>query len=305
MKGLVIAAFGRQWVVQDENGQTHSAVSRGRKSDLAVGDEVELSALGSGQAVIERGLPRRNELRRTDAFRTKLIACNLDQVGIVLAADPPFSEELLLRVLLAARADGIDIALIVNKSDLTAARAAVEPRVAAYRALGYEVFDCSAGAHPDEARAQLSPWLAGRSTLLLGQSGMGKSTLINLLIPDADQRTREISTVLASGKHTTTFTRMFVMPDAQGSRSTRVIDSPGFQSFGLEHLSASQKMHAMPEFAPLLGQCRFNNCTHRDEPGCAIRQAAQEGRLDAWRLELFTRLLDESQAIARVHPHRR
>lgn len=297
----VIAGFGRQSLVRDDAGAQFIAVTRGRNAQVAVGDRVRIAALGSGQAVIERIEPRRNEFKRSDSMRTKRLAANVDQAGIVIAAQPPFSEELLLRVTIAAGAEAIPIAVIVNKCDLLEARAAIAPRVAAYRDLGYPVIECAAKADPQGTREALGPWLAGRCTLLLGESGMGKSTLVNCLVPHAELRTQEISRALDAGKHTTTFTRMFALGgDADGA----IIDSPGFQSFGLEHLSDSQRVHAMPEFAPLLGTCRFHNCTHRDEPGCAIRTAAEDGRIDPVRYRLFVRLVEESQALARGR-HRR
>jgi len=296
---LVVASYGRHYVVRLDDGTTLAAVTRGKRGDVGVGDRVRIAALGSGQAVIDAITPRRNEFKRSDAFRTKLLAVNVDQVAVVIAAHPPFSEELLLRVLVAAEAEGIAAALIVNKSDLAAERAGIEPRIAAYRALGYPVFDCAAKADPDATRAALTPWLAGRTTLLLGQSGMGKSTLVNCLVPDASLRTQAISEALSSGRHTTTFTRMFELPGAGA-----IVDSPGFQTFGLEHLSDSQRVHAMPELRPRLGRCRFANCTHRDEPGCAIRAAAAAGEIDARRYELFARLVDEAQLTARASSRR-
>ena len=290
---LVLASFGRHFVVRTEDGRELAAVARGRRTDIATGDRVAVGALGSGQAVIERTEPRRNEFKRSDAFRVKRIAANLDQVGVVVAPEPPFSEELLLRVLLAAEAEHIAVALVVNKHDLAVARAAIEPRIAVYRALGYPVFDCAAKRAPEQTRALLAPWLRDRTTLLLGQSGMGKSTLVNCLVPDAGLRTRSISEALAAGRHTTTFTRLFALPDAGGGA---IIDSPGFQTFGLEHLSASQREHAMPEFVPLLGRCRFHNCSHRDEPGCAVRAAAESGAIDERRYRLFLRVSDPASS---------
>ena len=298
----IIASHGRHFAVRtDGEGQVLDAVTRGRKGSLAAGDRVRIQALGSGQAVIESVAPRRNIFQRSDAYRAKLLAANLDQAGVVIAAEPPFSEELLLRVLLAAEAEAVPIALIVNKHDLVAQRAAIEPRIAAYRALGYPIFDCSAGSAPEETRDSLQPWLCGKTTLLLGESGMGKSTLVNCLVPDAQLRTQAISQALASGRHTTTFTRMFQLPTQGGGA---IIDSPGFQNFGLDHLSESQRVHAMPEFRPLLGQCRFHNCTHTEEPGCAIRAAVQSGDIDSVRYRLFLRVDAETRTQARRIPGR-
>ena len=297
---VVVASFGRHFVLITPAGETLAAVTRGKRTDVAVGDRVVMRPLGAGQAVIDAVEPRRNEFKRSDAYRAKLMAANVDQAAVVIAPQPPFSEDLLMRVLLAAEVGGVPTALIVNKHDLEQARAAIEPRVAVYRALGYPVFDCAAKRDPQGTCALLLPWLAGRTTLLLGQSGMGKSTLVNCLVPDAGMRTREISEALSSGRHTTTFARRFELPGEQGW----IIDSPGFQTFGLEHLSDSQRAHAMPEFRTLLGQCRFHNCSHREEPGCALRAAALAGAIDERRYRLFARLTDEAELSARASSRR-
>ena len=291
---LVAASFGRQFYVRSRTGAwpERVAVTRGKRTDVCVGDEVDVRLLGPGQAVIESLRPRRTTLQRSDRWRSKLLAANVDQAGVVVAGDPPFSEALLLRMLIAIETAGIEAALIVNKSDLADATQAIAPRIAVYRALGYRVFGIAARTQPDAARAALRDWLARRTTLLIGQSGMGKSTLVNTLVPDADLRTQAISAALSSGRHTTTFSRMFELPE-QVAVDARIVDTPGFQSFGLAHLSESQRMHAMREFVPLLGRCRFNNCRHHDEPGCAIRDAAERGEIDAQRYRLYARTGDE------------
>ncbi len=149
--------------------------------------------------------------------------------------------------------------------------------------------EISVKAAPDAARALLTPLFAGQSSILIGQSGMGKSSLINLLVPDADIATREISAALDTGKHTTTFTRLYHL-DGGGS----IIDSPGFQEFGLHHLSEGMLERAFPEFAPHLGQCRFYNCHHVNEPGCAILAAVEAGAISRMRHELYLQLRHES-----------
>ncbi|HYF59809.1 MAG TPA: ribosome small subunit-dependent GTPase A [Burkholderiaceae bacterium] len=287
-EAFVLAAYGRQfWLAIDAGGE-RLAVTRGRNADVVAGDRVAWRELGAGQAVIERVLPRRNLLRRSDQRRTKALAANLDQAAIVLSGEPPFSEELLLRVLIAAEREGIECLLVATKADVPGAMASIEPRLAVHERLGYPVERIDTRSRPDDAVAALRPRLANRTTLLLGQSGMGKSTLVNRLVPHAELATQTISEALQTGKHTTTFTRAF---DLEGGG--RLIDSPGFQVFGLAHLSPSEIEHGLREFQPLLGHCRFHNCSHRHEPGCAVRGALEDGRLDPRRFTLYEQLRRE------------
>jgi ribosome biogenesis GTPase len=288
-RATVLAAYGRQFWLRTDDGDHRTAVTRGRRADVVAGDRVAWRELGAGQAVIEDVLPRRNRLRRSDLHREKTLAANLDQAAVVVAGEPPFSEELLLRVLIAAEREGIACLLLATKADLPDALAAIEPRLALYERLGYPVHRIAATAHPDETRAALAPVLAGRTTLLLGQSGMGKSTLVNLLVPGAALATRTISEALQTGKHTTTFTRAF---DVDGGGL--LIDSPGFQVFGLAHLSASELEHGMRDFQPRLGSCRYHNCSHRHEPGCAIRAALAAAEIDPRRYALYVQLRGEA-----------
>lgn len=291
----VQARHGHRLLVITDDHRSLVAVTRGRRGDATVGDRVRIAELGSDQAVIESLLPRANLIQRSDAWRAKPLAANVDQAAIVIAGSPPFSDDLLSRVLIEAESQSVPIAIIVNKVDLREARAAIDDRVSLYRGLGYPVFECSAGVLGDAGVQRLAAWLDGRTTLLLGQSGMGKSTLVNALVPDAGLRTQAISTALSTGRHTTTFTRLFALP---APIHGRLIDSPGFQTFGLEHLSQSQRLHAMPECRALLGQCRFHSCTHRDEPGCALRAAVDEGRVDRRRYALLVKLFEESAVSA-------
>ena len=282
---VVVAAFGRHFLVADDDAATltdtalRPAVIRARRSDCVVGDQVRISVLPDDSAVIESIDPRRNQVTRSNDFRSKTIAANVDQAAVIISGHPALDEALLLRVLIALEAEGIPTLLVATKQDLPTARAALAGRRTVYEALGYPVIGLSARSEP----ASLDPLrqrLHGKRTLLLGQSGMGKSTLINALVPHADQQTREISDALSSGRHTTTFTRAFQLGDGGW-----LIDSPGFQTFEISHLSRWQIIHGMPEFRPLLGRCRFNDCSHRDEPACAIRGA--EG-IDPLRYRLFT-----------------
>ncbi|ALS62618.1 MULTISPECIES: ribosome small subunit-dependent GTPase A [Pandoraea] len=287
--GRVAAAHGRHYVVEADDGETVLCFPRGKKSEIAVGDEVAWARTGD-QGVIEEILPRRNLLYRSDQFKSKLFASNIDQLVIMLGTEPYFSEDLLGRALVAAEANELHPLVVLNKTDVVAALPAARERLAPYRALGYEVLELSVRADPEAAQAMLLPRLAHKASLLLGQSGMGKSSLVNLLVPNAAAATREISTVLNSGKHTTTFTRIFHLPDGG-----LLIDSPGFQEFGLHHLKEGVLERAFPEFRPLLTGCRFYNCHHLKEPGCAILAAVADGRISQQRHALYAQLVHESE----------
>lgn len=294
--GTVIASHGRHYVVAPaEGGPPLQCFPRGKKSEIAVGDIVEYKIESNDQAVIVEIRARRNLLFRSDQYKSKLFAANLDQLLIVVATEPHFSEDLLGRALVASDLYGLAPLIVLNKVDvggqpLLAAR----ERLRLYTSLGYEVLEASASRAPQQAIDIIGARLSGRATLLLGQSGMGKSTLVNLLVPGAEATTREISSALHSGKHTTTFTRLYTLP--QGGA---VIDSPGFQEFGLYHLSQTELAHAFTEFRPLLGKCRFYNCLHLHEPGCAILAAVAEGQIAPRRHALYAQLVHESQQTVR------
>lgn len=295
--GLVMAAHGRHYLVApDDGGAPLQCFPRGKKSEIAVGDQVHYERTSTDQGVIVSISERRNLLYRSDQYRSKLFAANLDLLLIVLATAPYFSEDLLSRALVAAEANELKALIVLNKIDMESALPQARAKLEPYRALGYPLIEISARAQPDAARAALAPFLHECATLLLGQSGMGKSTLVNLLAPNAETTTREISTALNSGRHTTTFTRLYRLP---APFSGTLIDSPGFQEFGLHHLTEGQLERAFPEFRPLLAQCRFYNCHHLHEPGCAILQAVKDGKIARARHQLYAQLVHEIGQIAR------
>ncbi len=289
-QGLVLAAYGRHFLVQprQDGAEPVRAVSKGRNANIAVGDYVQIGSAGKDQAVIAKVHDRDNQIQRSTGERSKVLAANIDQVALVLAPEPRFGEDIVLRVSIAAVVAGAEFCIVANKSDSPLFES-IEPRLALYEQLGFAVHRISAKTEPDHALKTMAPALSGKRTLLMGESGMGKSTLLNILVPDAQQRTGEFSRALQSGKHTTTFSRLFVVSQYVAA-NTEIIDSPGFQQFGIAHLSSTEREHAMPEFAPLLGKCKFNNCAHQKEPGCAVRTAVDAGEIDSIRYKIFSDL---------------
>ncbi len=279
----IITSYGRRYIVRTAEGKVYDATTRKKRVDFACGDWVRIEAQNSEQAVIEDYLPRQSLLYRQDAWKTKLIAANVDKLFIVLAAVPSPSEMLLQRALLAAEAGHIEPVIVLNKTDLPQTEQ-WRGKLAFYQTLGYPVVEVSA---LNDAEA-LKPWLQGATSIFLGQSGMGKSTLTNALLGEGAARTGDISAALDSGRHTTTHAQLYDL-----NENSHLIDSPGLQEFGLHHLEAADLLHYLPDMRGLIGQCRFHNCSHRQEPGCAVKEAAQNGSVLPERLAFLQRITDE------------
>ena len=242
------------------------------------------------QARIESIEPRSTLLFRSDKYRTKELAANVDQVIIVFAARPAFNRWFIWKALVAATAAGIEALVLRNKSDL-AESADASSFLHQVSQLGWRTLALSAKVESDRSRDLLLREVAGRKSLMVGQSGMGKSTLLNLLIPDAGARTQQYSERLNAGKQTTTASRWFSFDG-----DSALVDTAGFEEFGLAHLSFDEIAATFPEFKGLLGHCRFQDCRHSEEPGCAIRAALADGTIAPERYEFYRSLSAASLA---------
>ncbi|HEV8644018.1 MAG TPA: ribosome small subunit-dependent GTPase A [Burkholderiales bacterium] len=285
--GLVVGTYGRQYLVELTGNEILTCFPRGKRSTLACGDHVEIVRTAPGQGVVEAVDPRSTLLYRSDQFRQKLVAANVTQIVIVLAVVPSFYEELLSRCLVAAEHQRLSCLVVLNKFDLANEDSTAFDRLRLYTDLGYRVTPLSA----KRDVSPLRPALEGHTSVLVGQSGMGKSTIINALIPGTGAATSDVSAALDSGRHTTTHARLYHL-DAK----SHLIDSPGMQEFGLHHLTEQDVAWAFREFRPLNGRCRFHNCRHLVEPGCVIAQAVEDGNIDMRRLDAYRKLVKENES---------
>lgn len=281
--GLIVAAYGKRYNVELSDGRILSCVTRGKKVDNAAGDRVTVTLTANNEGVIEKTAERTTLLYRSNAYKSKVLAANVTQILIVLATQPSFYEDLLNRCLVAAEAAGIRAVILLNKCDLRNPQAL--QKLEQYAALGYLTLQLNAR----QSVEALKPLLAGHTSVLVGQSGMGKSTIINSLLPEARSKTQEISTTLDSGKHTTTATHLYHL-----DQDSAIIDSPGLQEFGLYHINETELEYAFVEFRPFIGHCKFNNCTHTHEPDCAILKAVQAGSIPPERLQIFQQIRSEN-----------
>ncbi len=273
-------------VVEDDAGETHHCLVRKRLGRIVCGDRVRWRPTADGQGLVVDLAPRHNLLSRPDpSGRPRPLAANIDRVVIVVAPEPPFQPGLVDRYLVAVENLGSEALLLLNKTDLLSpeALAAQLRTLDAFRALGYDLIHLSA--HQPASLPPLVAKLAGSTAILVGQSGVGKSSLVAALVPDLDIRIHQLSAASGQGRHTTTETTLYHLPDGGA-----LIDSPGVRDFQLWHLDPAALVRGFREIAALAPHCRFRDCRHEGEPGCAVAEAARAGRISDRRLESYRAL---------------
>jgi ribosome biogenesis GTPase len=293
-EAVVLVSYGSQGVVLLPDGDRKRCKFRRRVGRPYCGDRVLVGRADDTSLVVESILPRKNYFVRADERqRQRIIAANLDQVLIVVATRPLPSQDLMERYLLAVHSLGLEPVIVLNKTDLkldadeTSAGVKVLGHMQDYEALGYTVIHTSCKTAP--GITDLRPVLKDRTSILVGQSGVGKSSLINQLLPDLHIQTGALSTATGKGKHTTTSTKLY-----QFTGGGYLIDSPGVWEYGIWKLANDELAAGFIEFRPWLGKCRFNDCVHATEPDCAIKQATTEGHIREWRYQSYLRLLEQN-----------
>ncbi len=291
--GLVIAVFGTALVVEEPDGALRHCKLRRAVGRALCGDRVLWQPQGDGHGVVLTVLARRSELARREGTRRKLMAANIDRLIIVFSAQIAFNAVNLDRILVGAAIQDIEPVIVINKVDLLddEQRAQWQAHIAVYRSLGYPVLFTSVAQRT--GLEGLTRQLDGHTSILLGASGVGKSSLVQCLLPQRDIRIGAVSEVSGRGRHTTSAATLYHLP-ADGD----LIDAPGLSDFGPDHVTAERISAAFPEIRPLLGTCRFRDCAHRNEPGCALLEAMQDGRITAERLSSMHTLIAEQSDTA-------
>jgi ribosome biogenesis GTPase len=291
-EALVLVSYGSGGVIEFPDGTQTDCKYRRSVGRPYCGDRVVVERADRESAVVTKILARTNEFARANARQRKqVIAANLDQVLIVIAAAPEPSTDLVERYLVAVHSLGIRPVIVLNKCELMGGRefAGDSPlgHLDDYRDLGYEVLTTSCKGAP--GIDAMLPVLGGKTSILVGQSGVGKSSLVNALLPDLDLQTGALSRVTGKGTHTTTTTIMYSL-----SFGGKLMDSPGVWEYGLWEMDQPELLGGFVDFKPFLGHCRFNDCRHAGEPACAVAKAVNRGRILKWRYESYCRLLDQS-----------
>lgn len=301
MKGTVYKSTGSWYVVKDDQGKTYNARIKGRfkldditsTNPVTVGDEIEIASEGgdSNNVIITGINERRNYINRqspSNKYQHHIIAANIDQALLICTLrEPRTSQGFIDRFLVASEAYHVPAILLFNKKDLYRKKETLlyESWKAMYEAIGYKTILMSV--EKNEGFEEAKAILHGRTTLISGHSGVGKSSFINAIIPSSGLKTQGVSGWSGKGLHTTTFAEMYDLPG-----SGRIIDTPGIREFGLVDISRQELSHYFPEMRPLINECQFNNCLHVNEPGCAVKSAVENETIHIDRYISYCKILD-------------
>ena len=289
--GRIVSHYGANFSVRDAQGSYHLCLSRRNLPKLVCGDYVTWQAVGETEGVIVGLQPRQSLLARPGYHhQLKPIAANIDQILVVIAPQPSIDEDLINRYLVAATLTGIAPLIVLNKVDLLERNEllAIQQRLQIYVQLGYQLIHASTQAN--HGLKELISVLEHKTSIFVGQSGVGKSSLIKAILPDTSVRIGALSHATGLGKHTTTVSTLYPI-----AHNGAIIDSPGIREFGLAQFEPAQIAQGFVEFQPLIEQCKFNDCSHHAEPGCAVHHGVNSGAIQRSRYDSFIRLVDSAQ----------
>jgi len=289
--GTIIGQGGHLLDVETAT-EVRNCARRKNLGAVVTGDRVLLDETIPGEFVIAAVMPRDSLLARPDSRgQLKAIAANIDRIFIIAAIKPELNEGMIDRYLVSAETLGITPVIVLNKIDLleNSQLTSYRERLTLYAQLGYDIVETSA--KQQHGMDTLMPALQGHTSIFVGQSGVGKSSLVNMLLPEVNAKTAEISTSTNKGTHTTSASRLYHLPGGGD-----LIDSPGVREFGLWEIGADEVFNGFVEFRNYIGHCKFNDCKHQSEPGCAIHAAIESGEVSQQRFDSYRRIIESLEA---------